>query len=467
MIIGIDSVSRLNMRRTMPTTLEYLQRNDWVELNGYNKIADNTFPNLMAVLSGENYSELYRKCTINGSRVMDICPIIWKEYKEKGYVTAYAEDVPSIGTFNYLQTGFVEQPTDYYMRPFMLAAHKLLPNRNRDSLPICVGPVSAVDHILNYAKSFSETFHNYSYFGLFWLNSLSHNNVNLPAALDFRLYNFLKDLSHIKTYENTLIILLSDHGMRFGSIRNTFVGYYEERLPFMFIWVPKWFREKYPNKYENLLINRNRLTSPYDVHVTIKRLLDEDYDDGVSKPISKACPNCISLFEKVPWDRGCEEAGIEPQWCMCPNFKKLEVADPAAIEVGHYLFQYILNRTKELMVKDKVDERLCAKRTFNKIVRSYRSIAQLNDSQVHEQFNRNETVKSDYFVIAIEVNPGAALFEGTVQVNRTSNDTKPSMKVLSPVSRLNSYLVTSRCTNSKLLKFYCHCVNLPHSVIVN
>lgn len=31
----------------MPKTYNYLATNDWVELQGYNKIGENTFPNLM------------------------------------------------------------------------------------------------------------------------------------------------------------------------------------------------------------------------------------------------------------------------------------------------------------------------------------------------------------------------------------------------------------------------------------
>lgn len=39
LLIGIDAVSRINLRRTMPQTFKYLQRNQWVELLGYNKVS--------------------------------------------------------------------------------------------------------------------------------------------------------------------------------------------------------------------------------------------------------------------------------------------------------------------------------------------------------------------------------------------------------------------------------------------
>lgn len=38
LMMGIDSVSRLNMYRAMPETAEYLQREGWFELEGYTKV---------------------------------------------------------------------------------------------------------------------------------------------------------------------------------------------------------------------------------------------------------------------------------------------------------------------------------------------------------------------------------------------------------------------------------------------
>lgn len=39
LLLGIDSFSRINLRRTMPNTFNYLQMNNWFELQGYNKVS--------------------------------------------------------------------------------------------------------------------------------------------------------------------------------------------------------------------------------------------------------------------------------------------------------------------------------------------------------------------------------------------------------------------------------------------
>jgi hypothetical protein len=52
--------------------------------------------------------------------MVDEYPLVWNDYKEQGYATLFAEDEPSIATFNLRFTGFQEPPTDHYMRPFWL-----------------------------------------------------------------------------------------------------------------------------------------------------------------------------------------------------------------------------------------------------------------------------------------------------------------------------------------------------------
>lgn len=37
-MFGIDSLSRINLRRTMPKVYKYLTRKGWYEMQGYNKV---------------------------------------------------------------------------------------------------------------------------------------------------------------------------------------------------------------------------------------------------------------------------------------------------------------------------------------------------------------------------------------------------------------------------------------------
>ena len=51
-LIGIDGVSTAQFQRTLPKLGKYLQQNQWVKFTAYNKVGENTFPNLMALLTG-------------------------------------------------------------------------------------------------------------------------------------------------------------------------------------------------------------------------------------------------------------------------------------------------------------------------------------------------------------------------------------------------------------------------------
>lgn len=39
LLLGVDSISRINLIRAMPKTAQFLYDNDWFELSGYNKVS--------------------------------------------------------------------------------------------------------------------------------------------------------------------------------------------------------------------------------------------------------------------------------------------------------------------------------------------------------------------------------------------------------------------------------------------
>lgn len=134
--------------------------------------------------------------------------------------------------------------------------------------------------------------------------------------MDRNISEFFQDLQRQGVLNESIVLLLSDHGIRFGHLRKTTQGWYEERLPLNLISVPPWFRKKYPRKYANLKKNSKRLTSTFDMYMTLQDIL------AMSSPnftisSSKACPLCTSLFNDIPEHRSCKQAGIPEVWCTC------------------------------------------------------------------------------------------------------------------------------------------------------
>ncbi|XP_028146046.2 uncharacterized protein LOC114339588 [Diabrotica virgifera virgifera] len=315
LFIVIDSVARLNFERTMPLTREFILENNFTDYMAYSKIDDNTFPNFNALITGLNLKQSNEICKPYEIGQLNKCPMIWYDFRDSGYATAYAEDWAEISTYNYLKKGFTNPPTDYYFKPYMEAA-KGLGTTFIDTMPFCAGPETQGERILDIAKDFSTTFKDQPNFGIFWMNTFSHNYLNTPSRMDQTFKKFMEDLKSEGILDSSMVVLLADHGMRFGRIRQTNQGWYEERLPMNFISLPPWFKEEYPRKYQNFKDNSKKLTSTYDFYLTLQDILAMSVSNYTMTG-SKACPTCASFFAEIPEKRSCSKAGVPERWCTC------------------------------------------------------------------------------------------------------------------------------------------------------
>ncbi|KAL0124323.1 hypothetical protein PUN28_006274 [Cardiocondyla obscurior] len=437
LVLGIDSVSRLNFYRAMPKTEKYLRETGWIGLKGYNKIGDNTFPNLMAILTGQMSDQAYSRCSPTVAYKLDNCPFLWNNFHNAGYVTAYGEDETTLSTFNYLKVGFVDPPTDYYLRPYMLASEKLLKIKRRFSMKYCTGPEISFERIFDYAMNFAQTFVSVPYFGFFWTNTVSHDNMNGISSIDARVLKKFEILEEKGILNDSMIVFLSDHGMRWGEFRNTFIGWYEERLPYIYIWLPEWFRRENPESYQALAVNQNRLTSPYDLYETLRDVLVNGGGDADSSP---GCSTCQSLFTPVPRERGCQDAGVAYHWCTCTAFKSIDVHDKIATGGVYKFIEHIESIVKSY--KDKKGRRLCARLKLKKVHRV--------DQVIDYGMDNSATVT--YFYL-IQTTPGNGNFEVTIRYHGDGNYTLSD----SEVSRINLYGISAKCLN-RGMKQYCHCL---------
>lgn len=63
-------------------------------------------------------------------------------------------------------------------------------------------------------------------------------------------------------------------------------------------------------------MNTNRLTTPYDLHITLRHILNLSAKKKVAVKAS-GCQNCKSLFEVIPFARDCNDANIPHDSCPC------------------------------------------------------------------------------------------------------------------------------------------------------
>nr|CAI5831946.1 unnamed protein product [Callosobruchus analis] len=345
----------------MPRTKNFLVDNGFLEYMGYNKIDDNTFPNFNALLTGLDLKMSKAICRPTEVGMLDKCPMIWYDYRDNGFVTAYAEDWADLSTYNYEKKGFLNPPTDYYFKPYFDACRTMLYNTLIDNMPFHCGPETQGERVLNIAKDFANTFKNQPKFGIFWMNTFSHNYISSPSRMDGVFERFFTDLKKDGVLEDNMVVLLADHGMRFGPIRSTIQGWYEERLPVNFISVPSWFRQQYPKRYENLKSNSRKATSTYDFYMTLQDILAMSTNYEVKN--SKACPTCMSFFDEIPEVRGCQEAGIPTIWCTCLG--KFEKTNDKEISP-----QFLQKLVKRVLCKNKGNSSDCTDKGDHKIVTS-------------------------------------------------------------------------------------------------
>lgn len=474
LVFGLDSVSRLSMMRLLPKSYEFLVNQlGAVVFRGMNKVGDNTFPNLVALLTGRTaYRQLHHPGP-NGAS-FDSFPFIWKDFAEAGYETLFAEDFPEYGLFNYLARGFDRPPTDCYLRPFWLAVEESFLMKSSSSL--CFGNVQKHMLQMEYLHRFldrSKKNGNRPYFAFSFLVEISHEYMHQVAAADDDFVNFLSALKTGGHLDNTFLFFISDHGHRFDSIRQTFVGRLEERLPFFAVRPPSrddWLKKtggKLPNATEflqTLISNSGRLTSPYDTFETLRDVLSLGrLGNFADKPVSDFG---ISLLRKIPANRSCEQAGVPSQYCACDAEEPLEVSSSlvhaaavAAVDRVNSLIEtglgHVSNRCASLRLRRIHDAReiFSSQATMssgsNKVVVP---VSYLNSNASVPSPKETGAVRR--LRVTIEVDPSAAMFEATLVVDIGGT----SFHVFEDISRINKYGNQSACIEHDILRKYCYCV---------
>ena len=100
-----------------------MKKFNFYELQGYNKVGQNTFPNMIPFLTGHHWQELVSKNALKNTS-FDKWPIIWKDYTRKGFVTLFVEEMSKYGLFQWYGEGFVKNhqkdQLDYQTRAFNL-----------------------------------------------------------------------------------------------------------------------------------------------------------------------------------------------------------------------------------------------------------------------------------------------------------------------------------------------------------
>ncbi|XP_050413700.1 uncharacterized protein LOC126828145 [Patella vulgata] len=457
-IMGLDSISRMTSIRKLQKSRDYFVNVlNGIELEGYNIVGDATRAAMFPILTGKTPDELPEiRHGYPGATTADGFPLIWKEYKKSGYLTLWADDDPGIGCFHMLANGFAEQPTDFYLRPFFVAAdfvlefkygffrtylHSFLSLFMKDppvNLPLCYGSKPKHQYFLDYLKGMFTMYPTKRKFMFGFHGEISHGNNNNVEYMDediANLFNFLNTNGYLN---DTLLIFMADHGSRFETFRSTVQGKQEERMPLFALRFPPWVEKVYPDIINNLKINSKRLTTPFDIHETLKDILS--FSGTKTGDLSK---RGISLLNEIPQERTCTHAGIKVHWCACLDWKPVLQTDPVLVRLLHAVLSKLNDITSSHRSK-------CALLGLKQVVEILKYKPNKNMVEFEHVASRTET----FYQVTIVTVPGNGRYETTVR-----HDLDEDILILDEhdISRTNSYGSQSNCIELRKLLKYCFC----------
>ncbi|PSN37412.1 hypothetical protein C0J52_21222 [Blattella germanica] len=314
LIFGLDSMSRLNFIRQLPRTFNYLSNIlGAIIFKGMCKVGSNTYPNMIPFLSGRSVHSIDGKNNTvfgDGSIYYDNIPFAWYNFSAKGYVTLYTEDQPFVDQRG--DKGFLNSPTDYYLRPYWLAMLSINNFRSKDYN--CFGNTPKHLYHIDYTEKFAARMNNHRYFAYSFFSNLSHDDLNLVQVADADFEGMLFRMKNKGLLNNTILMFMGDHGKLYHEYRKYDIGRVEERMPFLAVVLPEKFKRK-----------------------------------------------------PLPKDRTCEDAGIPDDYCICARETKLSNNDTrvkrAAIDLVIYINTVLLGKT--------IRQGLCAPLQLSSILSAY------------------------------------------------------------------------------------------------
>ena len=429
--VALDGLPRHQMVRAMPKTYKLLtEKLGSFDFKTHGQVADNTFPNFLALLSGHG-GEVYKWW--NFKKPEDAFDLLWHDFERAGFRTLYTEDYPRGAGFYWGSRAFIDPQTSYWNRPLELAMLDEPGFIRRKAA--CAGPRTISEYQLEYLLRYLDTFPDNPVACITFIINLTHDDSTKAALIDEHIYNFYNSLAEKGHLEKSLVMFFSDHGQRWGEIRKTYNGVVESRNPFLVLTYPPWFLKKYPEIARNLKTNTERLTTHFD---TRQMLLDLLYFKGHEPTPPHRGKHGVSLFKEISANRTCADAAIHKSQCLCGQnvVSFLDVKTERAKILGDALLK---------AVKMKSDPVKCEQYKLKELLQvGILSMPTASDKEKKRHMSSS---------VRLTVEPGGAMFEGTVSLDL---DTKLT-SVGSNIERLNMYKGEVECQPTSRQQMYCYC----------
>lgn len=458
LIILLDSVSLNYLKRAFSATYKYLNEQEENSiLENYISIGINTYPNIVPFLSGVLVNDIKEFQLESENKILnqndpefhDIFPFIWKKFQKLGYVTMFSENSVQTGTFNSGKRGFRFNPTTVYHTPYWAKYHNLKSNFCLNGEPLFK---RSIDQIRLFIETMNNNFNkNIPYFSFNAFNYYNHDYLSVPRNYDLYLRDTIKYFVEKGYLDNTLFMLMSDHGPRLTEYGiYTEIGRKEAFLPFLSFRFPK--KMVKTRFHINFSKNKYKLVSHLDGYKTLMHFYYLNKYNDLLYVQNSGCQDYfrksflrtrslrgVSLFEDVNQNRTCREAIIPDKYCPCNK------------EVLSQVKESEFFRTTKLDFKKAA---LLVLNSLNQITEKFRSKCSLFEIEKIKSIQKIQIQNSDpIFRFEILMQPGDALFESMFRFNSNAKNFEPT-----DLSRFNLYKNQSDCLSDKTYYGFCFCI---------
>jgi hypothetical protein len=360
-------------------------------------------------------------------------------------MTIHIDDRPDYGAFTYRFRGFSNQTTKHYFRHYSRRLVERIRKVKDDDY--CNGNMTRHQIVLNLFEKFKQTYNEKARnLALMHYVENSHNTESKFHWLDNDIYEFLKNGNENGFFENTVIFLFSDHGPRFNVKGKSSQHHLEERFPFFSIYIPSSFKDMFPEKYANFLLNKNLLSSPFDIYATVRDLTCLDSPEQKNKNEKN---RSISLFDRISPYRNCEDIGISQHYCTCIEpWQPIDIKSKKVLDAVQFTIESMNTLTNNF-------RHLCMKLQLDVIFLS--EILDKNGKNILKIEFKTRPNKGIYETIVYESDEKAFEFHSRKFSIRSRHD----------ISRIDAYGDQPRCllnvgTDQNLnldLRKFCYCFN--------
>ncbi|EGC30482.1 hypothetical protein DICPUDRAFT_50727 [Dictyostelium purpureum] len=337
LFLMIDALSRAHFKRALPTTYETLQE---IQKQGHSKIFQFfryhslkpfSDPNTMAMYNGLNrvgYDEIDYKNGINAGDRSEFSweknPMFYQSFRNDTYVNTWITGLCQDWYQRYLEVDKPEGSVDHELalpfcsphlhpaeRPFGVFDGPYSIRRR------CLGEKHVHERIFDYINQYWDNYKDVGKIATATLMDAHEGTMEVIGIMDKQFQKFIdKDMR--PRLNDTALFLVSDHGSHMGAY---YVfskgGKIEVAMPLLYIVLPTWFTDKYPEVEQKLLENENQLATPFQLYDTFRALSRYPEFGGIDASDPDGKREEKGLLGDIKDDITCNELGIPHDFCQC------------------------------------------------------------------------------------------------------------------------------------------------------